>query len=84
MGTTWKSPEQSEFLARYVATYFECAKEGKLKEFWAEVAGEWFKCFPLGDPPAKLVQKEGSEEKAAVMVRLKKIKVSQPVKLSYL
>ena len=39
--------------------------------------------LPLRDPPAELMQKEGLEEKAAVVVRLKKIKVSQPVKLSY-
>lgn len=79
MPTTWRTPQQTTFLQGYVTTYLHRVGEGKTKAFWAEVTEAWFKRFPLEKPSAESIKKEGTEEKAAIVARVRRIKVSKTV-----
>lgn len=77
MGVTWKTPEQATFLASLIPTYLRHVEGGKRKEFWTILEEEWFKRFPLEDPPADLIEKEGSAEEVIKAAKKKKIVVSK-------
>lgn len=76
MGKTWQSDDHKAFFDEYSTLYDSKHDEGKLKEFWPVVIEEWFKRWPLSDPPEELVAKEGVVEKACKVWKARKIEVS--------
>jgi hypothetical protein len=77
MGNSWQTQDQKEFFDEHLASYCSIRDEGKLKEgFWPMVTEEWFKRWPLSEPPADLVEKKESVEKAQKVWKEKKVDVS--------
>jgi len=72
-----RTPEQTAFLTGLIPEYYRHAEAKKLKDFWTTVTEDWFKRYPLEDPPAALVEKLGSQERAVGAFRGTRIKVSQ-------
>ncbi|KAF9782108.1 hypothetical protein BJ322DRAFT_1110992 [Thelephora terrestris] len=74
MGNSWQSEDQKEFFDEYLTSYCSSRDEGKLRdEFWPMVIEEWFKRWPLSEPPAELVEKKGTVEKAKKVWKEKRI-----------
>ena len=76
MGNSWQTPDQRDFFDKQLASYTRSCDEKKLKAFWQTVTDDWFKLWPLSEPPAELVAKEGTIEKARKKWRTRKIEVS--------
>ena len=64
MGKSWQSDDHKSFIIKHLTLYDRKNEEEKLKEFWPMILEEWFKRWPLSEPPEKLVTKEGTIEKA--------------------
>ena len=76
MGISWQSPEQRAFFDKHFPSYIRAADEWSLRDsFWPKILDEWLKAWPLSEPPADLVQKEGLE-KAEKIMKNKKVDVS--------
>ena len=75
MGNSWQTPDQRDFFNEHLASYTRSSNEGKLKDFWQTVTDKWFVRWPLSEPPAELVMKEGTDEKACKAWKGKKIEV---------
>lgn len=77
MGNTWQTKDQQEFFEEHLALYSSSRDGGKLKEeFWPMITEEFFKRWPLTEPPAELVGETGSIEKAMKAWRDRRIGVS--------
>lgn len=76
MGSSWQTPDQKAFFDKHLASYIHDAEDGDLQEFWKSILKEWFEAWPLSEPPAEVVQKEGTLEKAQKAWKGKKISVS--------
>lgn len=77
MPYSWQTQEQKAFFDEYLTLYCRTYDEGKLKElFWLSVTLEWFKRWPLSKPPAELIAKAGTVEKAWKVWKSRKIEVS--------
>lgn len=76
MGNLWQAQDQKEFFDEHLASYVHNSEARTLKTvFWPPVLAEWFKRWPLSEPPSDLVGKEGST-KAEKMWRTKRVDVS--------
>lgn len=76
MGNSWQSQDQKDFFDEHFVSYVRNSDEGKLKEFWPGIIEEWFKRWPLSEPPPETVAKEETIEKARKVWKGKKIEVS--------
>jgi hypothetical protein len=77
MGNSWQTQEQRQFFDKHLTLYCSNRDKGNLKEdFWPMIMEEWFKLWPLAEPPAELVEKKGPVEKAQRVLKDRKIDVS--------
>lgn len=77
MGNSWQTEEQKVWFDKHLASFVRSSEEGKLKDvFWPAIVKKWFEQWPLSNPPAELVVKEGSVEKAVSVWKSKKVEVS--------
>jgi len=73
-----QTPEQKAFVRKHISSYIHYADGKNLGEFWPGIMEEWFRTWPLSDPPADLVEKAGSLENAQKAWKRKKVEVSIP------
>jgi hypothetical protein len=76
MGNTWQTQEQKDFIDVHLAIYAKSNDGGTLNTVWPRILEKWFNQWPLDDPPAEVVEKEGSAEKAEKVWRAKRVEVS--------
>ena len=77
MGNSWQTDDQRRFIEARLASYSISRDGGNLKkDFWPKFIEEWFNRWPLPEPPATLVEKKGTVEKATKAWRDQKIEVS--------
>ena len=79
MGNSWQEEEHKAFFEEYLALFSSSRDEGTLRsKFWPMVTEEWFKRWPLSEPPSDLVESAGSAEKALKVWRDTQVNVSIP------
>lgn len=75
MGNSWQSLDQRAFFNKHLASYIRSVDEGSLrKSFWPKITEEWFETWPLPEPSANAIEKEGLE-KAQKTLKTKKVEV---------
>jgi len=77
----WQTPDQKVFVDNNIPLYVRSEGEN-LRDFWKKIMGEWFEAWPLSDPPAELVTKEETFEKAQKVWKARKVEVSVPQRCS--
>ena len=76
MGKSWQSDDHKAFFNLHIKSYSSSYDEGKLKEFWPKIMGEWFERWPLSKPLTKIIKKEETIEKARKVWKVKMTEVS--------
>ena len=77
MGARQHSDEQQVFVEGYFPSYSKHLADGTLKtDFWPTFFADWFEAWPLPEPSAEVVEKEGSLQMAKKSELAKKVAVS--------
>jgi len=76
MPTSWQTQDHKVFIDEHFDSYVRSGMGKKEKEFWSSTFLLWFERWPLSNPPAKVIEKEGTLEKGKKAWREKEIAVS--------
>lgn len=72
-----QTPDQKAYIEESLPLFSQHLADGNLKTaFWPDFFDEWFKRWPLQEPSAELIEKEGTVEKANKAERGKQMNVS--------
>lgn len=77
MGASWQNEDHKVFFNDHLPSYSQHLENDTLNSmFWPDLEKSWFEKWPVPEPAAESIQKEGDLEKARKAERAKQFTVS--------